>query len=268
VVEYFQLTVTEEIMQNLIRDIVTWLVICIVGIIAGPLFWLFVLLGLIRVQNYWSTFWAIKRGNLEIVSNHPFMWDPLLFIAMWWPWCLFFPRRFLLWNLPGWNYFDDILMSLTKGRWVKFPEWIYPIIHCVPVDRDGVNFKEVLRKAKQVLKEGRTLVIFAEMGRTGSKPRNQPDTDVEFVYSDDGQRQVRPFTAAVTKFAANEETCFITVWAEVSFWKESPGFGLRTWLQGRHCVTITFSDSYKPDLNLRGSDLKADTQKRVLHTHK
>jgi hypothetical protein len=39
-------------------------------------------------------------------------------------------------------------------------------------------------------------------------------------------------------------------------------------LQGRHCVTITFSDSYKPDLNLRGSDLKADTQKRVLHTKK
>jgi 1-acyl-sn-glycerol-3-phosphate acyltransferase len=187
---------------------------------------------------------------------------------MFWPACIFFPRKFLLWNLPGKNYFDDILKKIPGKQSRHLPQWIYQIIHCIPVDRDGENRKEVLKKATCVLEEGFTLVIFGEMGRTGSKPRNQPDAAVEFVYSDNGQRQVRPFTAALIKLAANEETDFITAWTKVLFWKESPGFGLKTWLQGRHCVTITFSDSYKPDLNLRGSDLKADTQKRVLHTQK
>jgi hypothetical protein len=156
-------------MQNTGRNILAWLVICIVGPIAGLIFLLFKCRGLIKIEGYWATFWDILEGNLVIISNHPTMRDPLVYVGMWWWACIIFPRKFLVWNLPGKNYFDDVLSSLTRGIWTNFPEWIYPIIHCIQVDRSGGNNKDVIRKANQVVTNGHTLINLVRRGEQAAR---------------------------------------------------------------------------------------------------
>jgi 1-acyl-sn-glycerol-3-phosphate acyltransferase len=251
-------------MQNTGRNILAWLVICIVGPIAGLIFLLFKCRGLIKIEGYWATFWDILEGNLVIISNHPTMRDPLVYVGMWWWACIIFPRKFLVWNLPGKNYFDDVLSSLTRGTWTNFPEWIYPIIHCIQVDRSGGNNKDVIRKANQVVTNGHTLIIFGETRRTGSQDRNNPEAEIIFNYNKDGSRQIQPFTAAVIKTTANKGARFIVAWKNYDNWRIDPGFGLKTWWKDKHQVTINFGRSYYPDKTLKAAELLLDTQQRVL----
>jgi len=186
---------------------------------------------------------------------------------MWWWACMLFPRRFLIWNLPGKNYFDDILTKISRGRYTKFPLWLYPIMHCVPVDRGGGNLREVIKQSNKVITAGHTLVVFGETRRTGSKDRNNPTADIVLISNEDGSRQVQPFTATVIITTANKNARFVDAWLDVPFWKENPGFSFRTWWTGRHVVTVTFGDSYSPDKKLSGAELQAVVQKRVLSTH-
>jgi len=169
-----------------------------------------------------------------------------------------------VWNLPGTNYFDDMLSKLTRGIWTKFPQWIYPIIHCIPVDRTGENHKEVIKKANQVVMNGRTLIIFGETRRTGSRDRNDPDAEIVFIYNPDASRQMQPFSAAVIKTTAKKNARFIVAWIDYSNWRNDPGFGLKAWWKGKHQITISFGKSYHPDTNLSLAKLLLNTQQQVL----
>jgi len=254
-------------MQKLCRALGTYLVIWVVGLTAGTVFWLFVALRLIKIEGYWKTWWAIYQGNHALLSNHPTMRDPLFFVLMWWPWCILLPHKFFIWSLPGKNYFRDFMLKcFGKENGREFPEWMYPIFHCVPVERDGSNWREVLRETKSWLKLGRTFVIFGERGRTGSRPRSADAPEVVFIYSEDGSRKIRTIEAALIKAAANAGASFSTVWIDMPFWEEDDSFGLRTWLREWHQVTITFSDSYLPDPELKADALNTDVAQRILTT--
>lgn len=253
-------------MKNLLRTMLTWLVCIVIGPIVGVIFLVFWARGMIWIEGYWKTFWAILRGRLLIVSNHPVMQDPLVYVGLWWWACILYPPKFLIWNLPGRNYFDDLLGKVSRDKWKHFPKWIYPIIHCIPVDRGGENLMEVIRKSNQVISAKRTLLVFGETRRTGSRDRNDPGAEIEFTYSKDGSRQIQPCTAAVIKTSTKKKARFITAWISVPFWKENPDFGFKTWWKGRHLVTVTFSDSYVPDPKLKSPQLLKQTQQRVLET--
>jgi|GEM_PF-4901161 len=266
-------------MQRLFRAIGTWLIICIVGLTAGTIFWLLVLFGRIKIKGYWKTWRAILRGNHVILSNHPSMRDPFLLILMWWPWALILPHKFFIWNLPGKNYFGDLMEFLSEVRfigaiikrlsgenWHVFPEWAYVMIHSVPVMRDKSNARDVLRETKSWLKRRRTFVIFGETGRTGSKPWGPNAPPVEFVYSNDDNRKIRQIDAALIKAAAGVGAAATTVWIDMPFWEEDPSFGLGTWLRNGHIVTITLSDSFKLDKAMKAAAMNVEIGHRILAT--
>lgn len=240
-------------MQTFFRAIGTYLIICIVGLIFGTIFWLFVAVRLIKIKGYKKTWWAIYRGNHIIISNHPSMRDPLLMILMWWPWCLIMPHRFFLWNLPGKNYFEDICSY--------FPEWIYELIHCIPVDRTGLNWREVIASTKSKLKRKQTVIIFFEEGRTNSTPRKKSKSNKPFLFNADGTRKIRTPESALIKVAAGVEATCNGAWIEL---KIGPGFGLISWVKHWDCVTISFGDIYTPDRHHKATMLNAEAANKVL----
>lgn len=248
-----------------IQITLTYFISCvIIGTICGAIFWTFAALGLIRIKGYWKTWRAIYQGKHVIISNHPSMRDPFLLMLMWYPWCLIMPHSFFVWNLPGKNYFTDFMLRYFGNRnWKEFPEWIYPLIHCIPVARDGSNGKQVITKTKAKLRSKQTVVIFGEMGRTSSPSRDEGAPEVKFVYSEDKTRKIRTIESALIKAITGVGATCSTVWIDMPL---DPGFGLGAWLSERHRVTITFSDSYTPDGSMRAKLLNADVESRILAT--
>jgi 1-acyl-sn-glycerol-3-phosphate acyltransferase len=116
------------------------------------------LLGRIRVQNYWRTWHLLRAGNVLIVSNHPSLLEAFATPALFCVWHFFGLSKCFPWNVA-----DKNLLG-------KHGEWMYPGLRCVPITRSGFDsrpsqIKAVRSIAKLFSRKG-TLIIYPEGGRT------------------------------------------------------------------------------------------------------
>lgn len=182
----------------MIKKLKLFLVIWTAGLFFGIVFWLLKLtkrvevFGYENLERYFKEF-APKNKPLIVMSNHPSLWEPGLFPF------LFFPRyltslKFVPFSLPDKkNFFDK--------------KWFAPLRSvCVPIERG--NIREELRTIKilrEILKEGKILILFPEGGRTG--------LGKEFKYSI-CQDRIRRFPKGIERLFVSKGVVALPIWTE------------------------------------------------------
>ncbi len=162
------------------------------GNIVGPLFWLLVAFGRIRIRGYCTLVASIRAGHLIITPNHPSLLETFLIPAMLWPHYLYSPR-FFVWSVPDERLFGGF-------------EWAYPLLRCVTVHRgDQKKATTGMRRIMRLLNGGEVFVIHPEGGRTckGQEHRTR------------GGRRLRPIATSIPAIARKAGARILPMWVSM-----------------------------------------------------
>lgn len=125
------------------------------GIWAGGLLLLLILLGRIGVRGYhWKKFTSRKKGMI-VICNHPSLVEPGILPFLFFPWYLVFPRFAPISTPDERNYYNKLWFTLLR-----------PV--CIPIRRNAPPREAlgILRKMRGVAEKGGILILFPEGGRT------------------------------------------------------------------------------------------------------
>ena len=124
------------------------------AIIAGLVFWLFWLIGWIRIRGHKR--FPRHEGSVFLVSNHPSLWEPIVLTGLFFPQYLIHPIKYIPWNTPDQrNYVDKWYWGIFRARFIS-----------VPRGKRRGELRALVELIK-VLRVGGSVVLFAEGGRTG-----------------------------------------------------------------------------------------------------
>ncbi len=184
------------------REVANFIVFAIiaypVGIVIGMSFWLARLFGILKVRGWWENFphW---RTRVVAVSNHPYKGE------QWWIAALFFHQY--IWRPI--KYAPHVMADKRNYREkYKFLQW-----KIITVDREKRNGdSSSFRTAKGLLERGRSIVCFAEGGRT-SKGEN-------FLISPKGNKLRVPLKESFAQLATKQGVILLPVWWEFNSWHD------------------------------------------------
>jgi len=176
--------------EKIVDLIVLFLAVYIVGTLVAILFYLFRLIGRIRVLH--QERFPHYQGKLIVVSNHLSLLEPILLPALFFKEFFFHPIRFSPWSTPDKkNYYD---------RWYWF--WLRP--RAVPIQRaGGREILKALFRLKKILNSGGIVILFPEGGRTFK--------GTEFFYSEKGER-IRTLKEGVGWLALKTGALVLPIW--------------------------------------------------------
>lgn len=146
------------------------------------------------------------RDNISfmILSNHPSLWETVIFVLLLWPKLIFYPSLTPI-STPDENNF-------VKGRLFGylsfFIKWIISITPSVAIPRKTRDPKkirsaisEMTRKLEKI--KGRIMIIFGEGGRTGKEKKIE-----NLIYSEDGKRSIRKFQKGIVRIIRESKKNF------------------------------------------------------------
>lgn len=176
-----------------------WIALYSAGVILGTIYLLLRLTRIIRVKG--GSFLPRWTGGIIVVSNHPSMIEtailPLLFF---WP-AMIMPHRLFPWSTPDYRNF--------YSKW-----WFAPFrMRSIPIvrgDRNPARNKGAVEKMMQVVRQGGTLILFAEGGRTWKGP--QAGEHFSSSKKDNVIRQIKP---GVASLAIRTEAVIAPVWVQL-----------------------------------------------------
>ncbi|MFA5131081.1 MAG: lysophospholipid acyltransferase family protein [Patescibacteria group bacterium] len=168
-----------------------WLVAYPLWLASAPLFYLFILLGFVRVHNWQAiNFWP-KR--LIIVSNHPSQWEPVLLNYLFFPQTLILPFKFVPYSTPDLDNYNKWYWEIVKERFIFIPRKKPEIV------------KKAIIKIKEILRKGKIVIIFPEGGRTAT------NTTSSWLKSLKNHR-LRPLKEGTAKLAMETDSPIMIVW--------------------------------------------------------
>ncbi len=177
------------------------------GSILCPLFKTLEWMGAIRVRGRERAFREIRHGNVVIAANHPTLLETFLIPLMFTPRGLF-NERYFVWSMPDKRLF---------GRLPVYNAW-----RCITVDRNRTrkareHNKLADQKAGQMLREGYSIVVHPEGGRT-SKGASLIERN---------GRSMRPVSVSPVKLAYRTGGRVLPIWVAVAdgMQRDLPGFG-------------------------------------------
>jgi len=154
---------------------------------------LFLLLRITRriiIKGYQKRKFSQRKG-LIIISNHPSLIEPGILPLLFFPQALFFLKSIPLSTPDNKNFY--------KKRWFSF---LRPF--CIPVER-GSRRKELrtLKKLREIINQGRTLILFPEGGRTFKRK--------EFRISESGEK-LGKFLGGLRRLFLNIDCRILPIW--------------------------------------------------------
>jgi len=148
-----------QIVKSLIHKILFILGIYTMGTVIGESFVLLRILGRIRI-THWERFPKYNRNpelfrkGLILVSNHPFLLEPLLVAGLFFTQYLVHPFKLSPYNIPEEKNYNNIWWQWARARII----W---------VDRESSEkARQTFTKVKNIVNSGGIVILFPEGGRT------------------------------------------------------------------------------------------------------
>ena len=135
----------------------TWIAFALIGLILGPLSFLLVITGRIRITG-WSNIWRAGWKNVIWVANHPSYLDIWLPLVLLWPLAILWPFTFVPWQMP-----DKRNFKFLKN---------FRVFRGIAIDRGTKSSSGSMREILRALSNS-VVLIFPEAGRTSSNPASR-----------------------------------------------------------------------------------------------
>jgi 1-acyl-sn-glycerol-3-phosphate acyltransferase len=146
------------------------------------------------------------RDNISfmILSNHPSLWETIIFVLLLWPKLIFYPSLIPVSTPDETNFIKGKLFGYLSF----FVRWIMSSVPSVAIPRRTRDPKkirgaisEMTRKLEKI--KGRIMIIFGEGGRTGreTNPEN-------LIYSENKERSIRKFQKGVVRIIRESKKDF------------------------------------------------------------
>lgn len=228
------------------RGVCTYVIsILVLGTIGSLYFWRRRARGTVKIYGLERYHEEIKAGRLIVACNHPTILESMLLLFMCWPRCLWQPCAFFPWSMP------DATLFYKMGIPEPLARLLYWTSNSIPVSRTtGAENRQAIAKAIEKLKQGRTVIVHPEAGRTGSLPDGRRLL-TPFIHNTEGTRQVRNFItlSRVPELACEAEARILPVYVDVPFWQTHDTFGKawRAWSTGKQVISIHVGEAYTPD---------------------
>lgn len=135
-----------------------WILLWTLGVVGGILFWLLVLLRVVKIKGYQREKLLPCKGGLVVIYRHPSAKEPVLLPFLFFPWFLL-ELRYLPFSTPA-DYF--------------YQQWWYAPLRPVSLEIPRYKLREgekALKKIKDLLNQGR-IILFAPGGTREYKARH------------------------------------------------------------------------------------------------
>lgn len=205
-----------------LRLIPYYMTVMIIGISFGILFFLFVLLGRIKIKGYVRAIRLAAQGNVIITANHPTMLETILIPLSFFP-LFILSLRFFVWSVP------DRRLLPPRLR------WLFWLGRCITIDRSDHSYtKYTLRRLTEILKHKGVVVIHPEAGRTYKGK--------EFIISDD--RRIRSFVSGVPALARSTGATILPLWVSGTDIVMSGNVWFPRFMRSK--IVLSFGTPYRP----------------------
>lgn len=214
-----------------------WLLAYPLWLVSGVFYLILRLLRVVVIHHQNKIpFWP---KSLVIASNHPSMWEPVIYLYLFFLRSILNPAKFIPYSTPDLKNYNKWYWELVKAR------FIFIARNCT---RSIIAaFKMMLK----VLKRGGIIIIFPEGGRTATNKEGY------WLYSKFGHR-LRPLKEGAAKLALEADSEILIIWVNGSDQAMPVGrFWPKLWKRTDVYIgpTIKLSGDYRND-----DDVKKGTE--------